>query len=288
MTQPSVYCRPRQVPEVAEVRDIEIPGAAGPMRVRIYNPMPQASATQPALIFIHGGGWCLNTVESHDSVCRGLAKQAGIMVLSVDYRLAPEHPFPAGLEDCYAATQWISKNAQQLNLDPSRLALGGDSAGGNLAAATLLLTHERHGVPIAFQLLIYPSVHAQAQNESREKFSHGYALDRTLSNWMYMSYAGNNQDPANPLLSPWLAKDLSFMPPGYILTASHDPLRDEAQLYAERLQKEGVQCAYKCYQGMLHGFLNHTYILPMDVGEEAISDCAKHLRDALKPSSGKL
>lgn len=112
------------MPEIANVKDIEVPGAAGPMRVRIYNPEPQASAPQPALIFIHGGGWCLNSVESHDSVCRGLSGQANLVVLSLDYRLAPEHQFPAGLEDCYAATQWISKNAKQLNLDPTRLAMG--------------------------------------------------------------------------------------------------------------------------------------------------------------------
>lgn len=112
------------MPEIAIIKDIEVPGAAGPMRVRIYNPEPQASAPQPALIFIHGGGWCLNSVESHDSVCRGLAGQAKLVVLSLDYRLAPEHQFPAGLEDCYAATQWISKNAKQLNLDPTRLAMG--------------------------------------------------------------------------------------------------------------------------------------------------------------------
>ena len=275
------------MPDIAEVRDIQVPGAAGPMRVRIYNPQPNSSASQPALIFIHGGGWCLNTVESHDSVCRGLAKAANIVVLSLDYRLAPEHPFPAGLEDCYSAVQWISKNAQQLKLDPKKLALGGDSAGGNLTAATLLLTHERHGVPIAFQLLIYPAVHSQAKNESRQKFSQGYALDRSLSSWMYTSYVGS-KDPANPLISPFLAKDFSFMPPAYVLTASHDPLRDEGQMYAERLQKEGVPCTYKCYEGMLHGFLNHTYMFPFDVGEQAVSDCAKHLKAALQPSNAKL
>lgn len=287
MNEISLCCRPRQVPDIAEVKDTEVPGAAGPMRVRIYDPQPHSSSPKPALIFIHGGGWCLNTVESHDSICRALAKEASVVVLSLDYRLAPEHPFPAGLEDCYAAVQWISQNAQQLHLDPQRLALGGDSAGGNLTAATLLLTHQRHGAPIAFQLLMYPAVHSQAKNESRQKFSQGYALDKSLSNWMYMNYA-KNEDSANPLISPFLAEDLSFMPPAYVLTASHDPLRDEGQMYAERLSREGVQCEHKCYQGMLHGFLNHTYLMPLDVGEQAVSDCAKHLRAALQPSNGKL
>ncbi len=164
---------------------------------------------------------------------------------------------------------------------------GGDSAGGNLTAATLLLTHQRKGAAIAFQLLLYPAVHAGAKNKSREEFAVGYALDKTLSNWMWSNYVGSH-DGNDPLISPWLAEDLSFMPPAFVLTASHDPLRDEAKLYADRLQKEGVKCEYKCYQGMLHGFLNHTYLLPLDVGEEAISACAKHLRNALQASAGKL
>lgn len=279
--------RPRTVPEIAQVQDIQIPGTAAPLRIRIYNPEPHASAPQPALIFIHGGGWCLNSVESHDSVCRALATQANVVVLSVDYRLAPEHQFPAGLEDCYAAAQWISKNARELNLDPKRLAMGGDSAGGNLTAAVLLLTHERQGAPISFQLLLYPAVHAAAKTQSREQFAQGFALDKTVSNWMWTNYVGD-QNGNSPLISPWLAEDLSFMPPAFIVTASHDPLRDEAKLYADRLQKEGVKCAYKCYEGMLHGFLNHTYMLPLDVGEEAMHDCAKQLREALQTPSGKL
>ncbi|DBB05296.1 TPA: hypothetical protein ACH3X3_010526 [Trebouxia sp. C0006] len=282
--------RPRTVPEVAEVRDIQLPGAAGPMRARIYNPTPNAAAPQPALIYIHGGGWCLSSVESHDSICRALASQANIVVLSLDYRLAPEHVFPAGLEDCYAATQWIAKHANKLNLDPARLAMGGDSAGGNLTAATLLLTHERKGAPMAFQLLVYPAVHTLASNQSRQQFAEGFALDKTLSNWMFQSYVGgdNKTGLTDPLISPLLAEDLSFMPPAFVLTASHDPLRDEGKAYAERLQQEGVKCPYKCYEGMLHGFLNHTYLLPLDVGEQAISDCARHLQDALHTSNGKL
>jgi len=276
-----VSCRPMQMPEVMHVKNLAFPGIKGPMQIRLYNPNPHTSAPQPALIFIHGGGWCINTIDTHDSVCRGLANEAGIVVLSVDYRLAPEHPFPAGLEDCYAASQWIHSNAKQLSVDPTRLALGGDSAGGNLTAAVLMLTHERHGAPIVFQLQLYPCVHMKAHTESRKQFAWGYVLDLDFCDWVMASYAGEgNLD--DPLMSPLLAKDLSFMPPALVITAGHDPLRDEGKQYAERLQQQGVQCMYKCFEGMLHGFLNQMYIVPMDVGGEAMALCASQLKDALK------
>ena len=174
-----------------------------------------------------------------------------------------------------------------LRIDVFCMSTGGDSAGGNLTAATLLLTKQRGGAPIAFQLLIYPTVHSASQSESRQKFAKGFALDKTVSRWMYTSYVGG-ESPNNPLISPLMAEDLSFMPPAFVVTATHDPLRDEGRLYAERLQKEGVRCSHTCYEGMLHGFLNHTYMLPLDVGEQAVSDCAKHLRDALHTPAGKL
>lgn len=276
--------RPKTVPEVAQVKDNEFPGVAGPMRVRVYNPNPQASSPQPALIYIHGGGWCLDSIESHDSVCRGLANQADLVVLSLDYRLAPEHPFPAGLEDCYAATQWICSNAKQLKLDPTRIALGGDSAGGNLTAAVLMLAHERHGAPIAFQMLLYPCVHMKAQTGSRKAFAWGYVLDADLCDWVIDSYSGGH-DLGDPLLSPLLAKDLSFMPPALVVTAGYDILRDEGKQYADLLQQQGVKCTYECYEGLIHGFMNHMYIMPLDMAEQATAFCAKHLRDALKSNT---
>ena len=235
------------------------------------------------------GGWCICSVESHDALCRDLAKQANIVVVSLDYRLAPEHKFPAGLEDCYAAVQWISHNAEELNINPAKLALGGDSAGGNLTAATLLLSQQRGGVPIAFQLLLYPSV-AVMETESRKQFAKGYALDKTLKTWFFTSYVSNpQQDAKNPLVSPYFAESLEAMPPAHVLTAGCDPLRDEGKLYAERLKQEGVAVTHKNYDGMLHGFLNHMYMLPLDIGDEAVKDCAMHLRQALHGSNnGKL
>lgn len=203
------------------------------------------------------------------------------MVISLDYRLAPEHKFPAALEDCYSAVQWISKNAKELHIDPMKLALGGDSAGGNLTAATLLLSQERGGVPIVFQLLLYPSV-AVMETESRKQFASGYALDKKLKTWFFTSYVSNpQQDARNPLVSPYLAKSLKAMAPAHVLTAGCDPLRDEGKMYADRLHQEGVAVTYRNYEGMLHGFLNHMYFLPLDAGGEAVKECAEQLRHAL-------
>lgn len=279
-------CRPNKVPPVAQVQDLEYPGPAGPMRMRIYNPTPDAPGLKPALIYIHGGGWCIDNIECHDSICRDLARQSNVVVFSLDYRLAPEHPFPAGPEDCYAAVQYIHRSAKQFDIDHTRLALGGDSAGANLTAAVLLLTHERHGAPIAFEMLLYPVLHMQAKTESRRLYTQGYNLDPDLLNWAIACYGGGH-DLADPLLSPLLAKDLSFMPPATILTAGFDPLRDEGKLYADRLQQQGVTCTYKCYEGMIHGFLNHMFMVQLDVGEEAMADLASQLRNALHVSARK-
>ena len=273
-------CRPKDIPEVAYVADKEYPGPAGPRRFRAYNAHPNASKPQPALVYIHGGGWCFDDIECHDSICRCLAKQSDVVVFSLDYRLAPEHPFPAGLEDCYAAVQWFHKSAQQLNIDPKRIAVGGDSAGGNITAALLLLTNERHGAPIALQLLMYAIVDFEPRNPSRTGFGEGYVVETTMANWVMRCYApGHNL--SDPLLSPLLADDVSFMPPTFVLTAEYDPLRDEGKLFADKLKQQGVRCNYKCYEGMIHGFLNHMYMMPFDAGAEAMADIAKILKFAL-------
>ena len=276
-----MMCRPKDVPQVAYVADKEYPGPAGPRRFRAYNAHPNDSKPQPALVYIHGGGWCFDDIECHDSICRDLAKQSGVVVFSLDYRLAPEHPFPAGVEDCYAAVQWFHQSAQQLNIDPSRIAVGGDSAGGNLTAAVLRLTHERHGASIAFQMLLYPVTEIKPQAPSRTEFGKGYGLDTAIIRWVVSCYA-KGQNLSDPLLSPLRAKDVGFLPPTLVLTAEYDPLRDDGKLYADKLQQQGVKCTYKCYEGMLHGFLNHMYIMPMDVGVEAMADIAKSLKSALQ------
>ena len=251
------------------------------MRIRIYNPEPHSTAAQPTLIYIHGGGWCWDSVESHDAVCRGLAVQAHVVVLSLDYRLAPEHPFPAAVDDCYAATRWIFTNAADLNVDRSRIAIGGDSAGGNLALTTLMQAEKNHDMQFVTQLLLYPVVDIPARTESRKLFAKGFGLDNEVCEWVWSNYA-QGHDVQDPLMSPYFASDLSFLPPALIVTAENDPLRDEAKLFSERLQKEGVACTYKCCKGMLHGFMNHMYIMPLDAAEESTTMCAMHLKKALK------
>ena len=262
------------------MQDTECPGPAGPLRIRLYNPSAEPTVQQPALIFIHGGGWCWDSVESHDAVCRGLAVQADIVVLSVDYKLAPEHPFPAAVDDCHAAASWIFRNAEKLNIDPARIAIGGDSAGGNLTLTTLLKAQQDSHMHFACQILLYPVVDIFAETESRRAFANGFGLDDDAVKFVIAKYAPEC-DAKNPLMSPYYASNLSFMPPTLMFTAENDPLRDEAKLFADRLQKEGVTCTYRCCKGMLHGFMNHMYIMQLDAAEEATSFCAKYLRDAL-------
>lgn len=222
----------------------------------------------------------MDSVESHDAVCRGLALQANIVVLSVDYRLAPEHPFPAGIDDCYAAAFWIFSNAEKLSVDPTRIAIGGDSAGGNLTLTTLLKAQQDSHMHFACQLLLYPIVDIQAETESRRAFAKGFGLDEDVVKYVLTKYA-QGHDTKDKMISPYYAPDLSFMPPTLIFSAENDPLVDEAKLFADRLQKEGVTCTYRCCKGMVHGFMNHMYIMQLDAAEEATSFCAKYLRDAL-------
>ena len=252
------------------------------MRIRIYNPEANPTAQQPALIYIHGGGWCWDSVESHDAVCRGLALQANLVVLSLDYRLAAEHPFPAAVEDCYAATEWIYKHAADLNIDPARLAIGGDSAGGNLSLTTILQAqkHQSH-VRFACQLLIYPCVDLNAETESRKVFAEGCGIDPAAWEFVFASYA-RDHDMHDPLLSPYFAPDLNFMPPTLIVTAENDPVRDEGKLFADRLLDQGVACKYECCEGMVHGFMIHMYVLPLDAAEAATTACAKYLAENLR------
>ena len=251
------------------------------MRIRVYNPEPHSTAAQPTLIFIHGGGWCFESVESHDAVCRGLALQADIIVLSLDYRLAPEHPFPAAVDDCHAATRWIFANAADLNVDRSRIAIGGDSAGGNLALTTLMQAEKNHDMQFATQLLLYPCVDIAARTESRKLFAKGFGVSEDICGFLRTYYA-QGHDLQDPLISPYYAPDLSFMLPTLIVTAENDPVRDEAKLFSDRLQKEGVVCTYRCMEGMVHGFMNHMYIMPLDAAEEATTMCAMHLKTVLK------
>ncbi len=263
---------------VAHVEDRGIPGPAGEIPVRVYR--PAAEAPLPALVFFHGGGWVAGDLNTHDVICRILTNAARCVVVSVDYRLAPEHRFPAGPDDCYAATVWTANNAAAIGADPSRLAVAGASAGGTLAAVVAMMARDRRGPRLACQVLWYPATDAAMDTPSHRDYSAGsyYLLSRADMEWFWNYYLSSARDRANPYCCPTAAKDLSNLPPALIVTAEYDPLRDEAEEYAARLKRAGV--AVKCtrYEGVTHAFTGMALIL--DKGRESIVEAATALREA--------
>jgi len=266
--------------EVGEVRDLEVAGADGPLKARLYvheNVKPNS----PALIFYHGGGWVMGGLDSHDRLCRRLCAVGGIVVLAVDYRLAPEHVFPAAIDDAEAAFHWVCENADTLGLDITKLAVGGDSAGGNIAAAiSLSLRGDVRGEP-AFQLLIYPILQAFGKAHSHKKFSQGYALDKGDVNFFITSYAGENANTSEDVrLWPLLADDFKDTPPAYIITGGQDPLQDDGSQYANALEAAGVDVKLKHYSAMIHGFCSMTALSPdaLQAFEDAVSYVGAVLR----------
>ncbi len=265
--------------EVNKVEDRKIPGPGGQIPIRIYT--PAGSGPFGALIYFHGGGWVIGNIETHDGSCRQLTAGAGCITISVDYRLAPEHKFPAGPEDCYGATKWAADNARSLNLDPNRIAVGGDSAGGNLAAAVALMARDRGGPKLAFQLLIYPATDCADDTASQREFSQvsrDYILSRADMEWFWGHYLGPN-DKTNPIACPALAKSLANLPPAFVLTAEVDPLRDEGEAYAEAMRKAGVNAKLKRYNGVCHGFFSMASLI--DIGKQAVADSCAELRAAI-------
>jgi acetyl esterase len=261
---------------VAETRDLAIPGPGGPIPARLYR--PTATGILPVLVFFHGGGWVVGDIESHDTGCRHLANRAECAVVSVDYRLAPEHKFPAAVEDCLAATAWVAGNAAALCVDPSRLAVGGDSAGGNLAAVVSLLARD-HGTPrIGYQLLIYPATDAAMRHDSIARFADGYVLTRSTMRWFYEQYLRAPDDAADWQASPLAAPDLAGLPPAFILTAGYDPLCDEGDAYAARLAAAGVAVTHRRFPGQVHGFALNGKIIR--AAETALDEAATALRAA--------
>jgi len=253
-----------------ENRIISVPG--GDIPLRIYTPV--GDGPFPLLVFFHGGGWVICDLDTHDHVCRSLAKGAGCIVVSVGYRLAPEHKFPAAPEDCYAATQWVAEHAALLHGDASRITVGGDSAGGNLTAAVTLMARERGGPPLIFQLLIYPVTDATGSSPSMIENAEGYGLTRADMIWFTNHYLNNEDEQKDPLASPLLAPNLSGLPPALVITAEYDPLRDEGELYGQRLKDAGIPVAIIRYNGMIHGFVSR----PFERGKEALVECSSALR----------
>jgi acetyl esterase len=239
---------------VEEVRELSIPGPAGALRARLYRPR-SGERSLPGVVYFHGGGFIYGDIDTHDVVCRGIAQGTPCAVVSVDYRLAPENKFPAAVEDAFAATAWVAANCTALGIDPARLAVAGDSAGGNLAAVTALTARDRGAPALAMQVLVYPTTDLAAESESVSRFGEGYLLTRESMRWVKRSYLRDERDAADWRASPLRARDLSGLPAAYIVTAGFDPLRDEGRAYAERLAQAGVSVTHESLEGQVHGFL---------------------------------
>lgn len=259
---------------VHEVVNRHIPGPAGDLPVRLYRPV--SGGPLPVLVYFFGGGWTLGSVDTSDGICRSLANAAGCLVLTVGYRLAPEAKFPAAVEDCYAATRWVAEHAAELGGDPGRVAVGGDSAGGNLAAAVTLMARERGGPDLAGQLLVYPNTDYFADTGSMRENTDPWLFNRTSVEWYWRHYLTWPEDGRNPLASPLRAEKLAGLPPALVITAEYDPLRDEGEQYAHRLAEAGVPVHLTRYDGMVHGFFAMAGVL--DAGGAAIRQAAEQLR----------
>jgi acetyl esterase len=263
-------------PEVALVRELDADGIA----LRLYRPIGStAQQALPVLVYYHGGGWVIGDLDSHDTLCRELANGSGCAVVAVDYRMGPEHRFPAAVDDALAATRWVRANAASLQLDASRLAVGGDSAGGNLAAVVAIAARDAGDLPVAFQLLIYPATDQRRGAPSHESNGQGYLLTKDSMDYFHDHYIDDPKHDLDWRASPLLHADLSRLPPAFVLTAGYDPLRDEGLQYAQALTDAGTRSALVCFERQIHGFITMGKVL--DEAKVAVSLCAAQLRQAL-------
>lgn len=274
------YTQP-DAPEVGAARDLTAPGPYGKIPLRLYRPQgSQGDAVLPVLVYYHGGGCVIGDLDTHDTLCRTLANAAGICVVAVDYRLAPEHRFPAAVDDCIAATRWVSANAAALKVDAARLAVGGDSAGGNLAAVVSIAARYAGDLPIRYQLLIYPVTDLRRGAPSHTSNGQGYLLTRESIAYFYDQHYV--PDPAQHLdwrVSPLLAASLENLPPALVITAGYDPLRDEGLHYAEALTAAGNSAVYVCFDRQIHGFITMGRVF--DDAGVAVRMCAAELQRTL-------
>jgi len=269
---------------MAEVRALDIPGPAGPLPSRLYTPHDQvADEAAPLLVFYHGGGWVIGDLDVYDGVCRLLAAASGCKVLSVDYRLAPEHPFPAPLEDAFAAFEWAVANAEALGADPKRIGVGGDSAGGNMAAVVSRMAVEGGGAKPAMQLLFYPVTDSAEDTRSRELFSEGFILTKADMEKFEAAYLPPGVDASDQRISILKCPDLHGLPPAYVATAGFDPLRDEGEAYALRMRDCGVRVALRRHSSLIHTFVNQTAVNRTALG--AMLEAAGALRMGLAADS---
>ena len=258
--------------QVAHVEDRMIPGPAGEIPIRIYT--PRGNGPFPILVFFHTGGWQVGDLNTQDPLCRRLTNRSECIVVSVEYRLAPEHPFPAAPEDSYAATQWVATHAAEFQGDPSRIAVSGDSSGGNLATVVALMARDQNGPKLVFQVLLFPATDFRLSTPSMEELGEGYNVTKPQMIWIRNNYLPIVADWTNPLASPLLTPNLSNLPPALIIYAEYDPLRDDAKAYAARLKEAGVSVKASRYDGMIHDFID----LFEEPGNRALDEIASALQ----------
>jgi acetyl esterase len=270
--------RPATDIQVGSVRDDSFPGPAGPVPIRVYT--PACEGPWPLTVYFHGGGWVLGDLDSSDSQCRLLCRACATVIVSVDYRLAPEHPFPAAVDDCHAATRWAYAHAASLGADASRMAVAGDSAGGNLAAAVSLMSRDGKAPPIRFQLLVYPITNPNFDTASYMANGTGYFLTQDAMQWFWAQYCPRPRDRDDPYAAPLLARDLCGLPAAFVLTAEYDPLCDEGEAYAARLKSAGVAVDCVRWPGLIHGFFGLCH--EVAAGMPALQRAAEALRAGLR------
>ncbi len=273
------FVGPKDVP-IGKIGTISMPGPAGDIALRIYTPVAAGGEALPVIVYFHGGGFVVGDLDTHDGLCRLLATDSGARVIAVHYRRAPEHKFPAAVEDAYAAVCWIEKNASDLGIDANRMAVAGESAGGNLSAVVCQLAKEQGGPKIAYQLLMFPCTHIGGQYASLREFAEGYFLDKEMLDWFFGNYLPRETDMSDPRHSPLLAKDLRGLPPATVMLGGCDPLHDEGLAYAEKLRAAGVSVTVDDYPGMVHAFVFLQSVLPQ--AHEALAKAAKDVRRAFE------
>lgn len=277
-TQMMTLVGPQNIP-CGGIENLSAPGRAGHIPLRSYTPANAAAGALPVLVFFHGGGFVIGDLDTHDGICRLIANQSGARVIAVDYRLAPEHKFPAAVEDARDAVAWVARNARELGIDSKRLSVGGDSAGGNLAAVVSQLAKENAGPAIAFQMLLFPVTQVGADTQSMRDCADGYFLDRATIDWFFASYLSDSSQKSDPRVSPLLTADLKGLPPAFVMTAGYDPLHDEGVQYLENLRAGGVAATHTDYPSLVHDFIFLHAILPQ--ADEAIRGAAIAVREAL-------
>lgn len=269
-------------PDVALAANMAAPGPHGPIPLRYYRPLgAEARAALPVLVFYHGGGWVIGDLDTHDVVCRTLANEGQCAVVSVDYRMGPEHKFPAAVDDAFAALKWVAHEAAHLHVDATRIAVGGDSAGGNLAAVAALMARDAGGPGLRLQLLIYPATDMAMDTASHQAFAEGHLLTRSSMTWFQMMYLNGPADMADWRASPLKAVSLADLPPAHVIVAGNDPLRDEGEAYAKALQAAGNIATFREFPGSIHGFITMGKVLPQAGQALAESGAALHAAFAL-------